>query len=182
MCPGPCDNELDFNRFLLCTCCWFVFHRKGRLASLPGTSGNFSLCEALKWALVYYSFSSFFFFFHLREDGRFECASISLVVNSFHVVNCRELYWNPLKLKSQPTWMLWSRDFKCKKSTDIRLREFSATFAVNGYLSWVPIASFAYFSVLRALVVSVHYLKWLQNLPGLFEMFNILFKIRSFTR
>lgn len=41
--------------------------------------------------------------------GKCECVSIFFLVNSFHMINCRELYWNPLKLKSQPTWSLGAK-------------------------------------------------------------------------
>lgn len=56
--------------------------------------------------------------------GRCERASIFFLVNSFHMINCRELYRNPLELKSQPSWMLRSKGLKHNKSADIQQREF----------------------------------------------------------
>lgn len=40
------------------------------------------------------------------------------------MINCRELYRNPLELKSQPSWMLRSKGLKHNKSVDIQQREF----------------------------------------------------------
>ena len=69
--------------------------------------------------------------------------------------------------------MLRSKGFQHNKSTDTQPRECSETFVVDSYLLRVHIDSFAYFSILPAQVVNLSYLKGLQDLPGLLEIFDI---------
>lgn len=123
---------------------------KERPSSLNGTISNFSVFEAPTSSFLYYSFSSFFFPSEGKCLGKCESTSIFFLVNSFHMINCRKLNWNPLKLKSQPTWMLRSKGFEHNKFTDIQQREFSETFVVDCRLLWVHMDSFACFSILLA--------------------------------
>lgn len=145
-----CDDELDHNRFSLCTWFWFIVLGQGGPASLSGTLLIFFLFQKHQNGLLYVIHWAAFSPSEGKCLGKCESASIFFLVNSFHVINCRDRYWNPWKLKSQPPRMLRSKGFKHNKPIDIQLREFSETFAADGYLSWVHMDSFAYFSILLA--------------------------------
>lgn len=68
--------------------------------------------------------------------GNCECVSIFFLVNSLPMINCRELYWNPLKLKSPPTWVLRSKGVKHNKPADTPQRAFQRHLQEKATFHW----------------------------------------------